>query len=325
MSIPDQYRKEADALPPGLRALLDAELDAGNQIVETGRGFPGQPYATYLKLANHFTTRPRVWGDGLQFNDFASFGASGAFTDHDREFYILEPPLPPEPEPDMDAIRDAHNAPHPSSHTSRAKDPNSALARFEQSMVIDYEKWHDGIGYDIDALRAAKLEQPEATEDLLLEQGIKDWRDVEAMVAFDTGPTRDIVKAATRHSDPHIRMAVTRYAPELVPDEQRTASLVKALQTATAFGGLTQTLDEAELYHPKEVIDALFRAALIRDGETAVNVAGLLLFLHGKAASSFDWDQRPFFLRFNTENRAERKTLFLELCEKAGVDPAPYL
>jgi hypothetical protein len=177
MSIPDDFREQADALPPALRALLDGELAAGNQIAEAGHGFLGQPWATYLKLTSPFTTRARVWGDdGLQFNDFSDFGSTGAFTDHDRAFYILEPPCPPEPVPDMNAIRDAH-APHPSPHKTVAKDPNSALSRFEKSMVIDYVKWHDGDGYDMEALKAAKLEQP------------RPLRTCCSTVAFKTGAT----------------------------------------------------------------------------------------------------------------------------------------
>jgi hypothetical protein len=325
VSSPEDFQKQADALPADLRALLDAELAAGNQIAEAGRGFPGQPEGTYLKLTGPFTTRPRVWGDGLQFHDYSSFGSSGSFTNHDREFFILEPLLPPEPVPDMDAIREAHNAPQPPPFRPKATDPNSALARFERSMIIDYEKWHDGVGYDIEALKAAKVEQAKATEDLLLDRGIQDWRDVEALVMLDTSQARELVKAAMTNSDPHIRMAVTRYAPELIPDQQRTASLANAIATGKLFGGLSQALDEAAEYHPKEVVDALFRGALHRDGETAVNIAGLLLYLHGKATEPFDWDQRPFFLRFNTENPAERKAVFLELCEKVGVDPSIYL
>ncbi len=33
----------------------------------------------------------------------------------------------------------------------------SPLERFEKSMQIDYEKWHDGIGYDLEALQSASL------------------------------------------------------------------------------------------------------------------------------------------------------------------------
>jgi hypothetical protein len=323
VEIPEEFRKDADSFPPVLRALLDAELEAGNRIAKAGHTFPAAPVGAYFVMTGPITTRKRASGDGLTFRDYNSSSCSGGFTDDRAYFHILEPPLPPEPEPDMDAIRDAHAPGAPKPRVIR--DPNSALGRFEQSMVIDYAKWHDGDGYDIDALRAAKLEEPEATEDLLLTRGIQDWRDVEALAALDTPPAREAVKAAIRNSDPVIRMAVTRYAPDLVSSEQRTASLVRALATAKVYEGLSQALLEAEEYHPKEVIDALFRRVLSGDGETAVNVAALLLFLHGKASAAFDWDQRPFFLRFNTEDRAARKAVFVELCEKVGVRASDYL
>jgi len=49
----------------------------------------------------------------------------------------------------------------------------------------------------------------------------------------------------------------------------------------------------------------------------------MLLFVHGQADSSFDWDQRPFFLKFNTADRTEREAMFRELCDRIGVAPAP--
>jgi hypothetical protein len=69
------------------------------------------------------------------------------------------------------------------------------------------------------------------------------------------------------------------------------------------------------------VIDALFRGLLKRDGGTAVHFSAMLMFLHGKAASSFDWDHRPFFLQFNTEDPAERRRCFRELCDRIGLKP----
>jgi len=67
------------------------------------------------------------------------------------------------------------------------------------------------------------------------------------------------------------------------------------------------------------------RAALNSDGESAVNIVGLLMYIYGKADEPFDWEQRPFFLRFNTEDVAERKAVFAELCEKVGVEASDYL
>ena len=116
-----------------------------------------------------------------------------------------------------------------------------------------------------------------------------------------------------------------RYAPELVSEDEKLTSIVAALRTADFYGGLTAALDEVEEFHPPGVIAELFRGALHRTDGVPVHFAAMLMFLHGKAREPFDWDQRPFFLRFNTPDRAERVAVFRELCEKVGVDSAPYL
>jgi hypothetical protein len=224
----------------------------------------------------------------------------------------------------MDAIRAAH-APHPEEPAPILSDPNTALGRFERSMVMNYEKWHDGIGYDLDALREATPMEKKMIETMLIHRGTKDWRDVEALAELDTLRAHKALHEAMEDPNPEIRLAVVRHAPKLVPESKRTASLVKALQTRALNSGLSQALDEAAEFHPKEVVDALLRGALKSDGEAAVNIAGLLMYIHGKADDPFDWDQRPFFLRFNTENREERKAAFLELCEKIGVEASDYL
>ena len=45
----------------------------------------------------------------------------------------------------------------------------NAVARFTASMVINYEKWHDGIGYDLDAIR-------DAMETLDYQGAVTHWR-----------------------------------------------------------------------------------------------------------------------------------------------------
>ncbi len=323
MTIPPEFRPDAAALPPVLRALLDDELAAGNQIVRRECGVPAPPVGAFLLLASAITTRPRASGDGLSFRDFSKFGFPGSFTDDGGVFYLFEP-FAPELELDMDAIRDAHNAEifHPLIIRS---DPDTALGRFERSMTIDYEKWHDGDGYDMDALKAATAEERAAMEAMLLNRGAKGWRDVEALAALGTPRADEILKAASENPDPEIRMAVVRYAPKLVPEAKRVTSLVKALETAALFGGLSQALDEAAEFHPEPVVHALFRGALMRDGETAVQFAAMLMFVYGKASDPFDWGQRPFFLRFNTENHEERSAVFRELCLKLEVAASKYL
>jgi hypothetical protein len=53
--------------------------------------------------------------------------------------------------------------------------------------------------------------------------------------------------------------------------------------------------------------------------------AAILFYLFGVAKESFDMEQRPFFLRFNTESKDERTVAFKELCKKLKINPEKYL
>ncbi len=101
------WQAEFDRFPPGLRALVVAELDAGNAVMEVTHDFPAPPIGACLMLARQVATRPRASGDGLDFRPRQSSLTSGEWTDADRRFFVLEPPDPPPAEPDMDAIRAA--------------------------------------------------------------------------------------------------------------------------------------------------------------------------------------------------------------------------
>jgi hypothetical protein len=337
VNLSEEVRKEIEAFPPVLRTLLNAELASGNEIVELGHSFPAPPVGAYVRLARPVTTRRRESEGELSFYDRNSSIYSGEFTDAKRSFFVLEPPHPREPEPDMDAIRRRLAPGSPTSiqpppkleasPVALAAEPRSgsALEQFKRSMIIDYEQWHDGIGYDLEVLRGASRKELAAIEALLISHDVNDWRDVEALAALGTPRARKALKAAFRSKDHELRLAVADYAPELVPKTERIASLVKALEHADLSSGLSQALDQVEDFHPAAVVEALFRGALRRDGEVAVLFAAMLMFVHGKAKEPFEWEQRPFFLKFHTENRAERVAAFRELCEKIGVNATTYL
>lgn len=108
MNLTPEQQRELAKFPPVLRALIEAELAAGNTIEEIGHSHPAPPVGAYFKLTNKVSTRPRTSGGGIDFYDRNSSIYSGEFTDAKRFFFILEPPNPPPPEPDMDAIRKAH-------------------------------------------------------------------------------------------------------------------------------------------------------------------------------------------------------------------------
>lgn len=339
---PAEYREDVAALPPALRKLLLAELAAGNTIAEVGHSFPAPPFGAYFKLTGPVTTRARASEGLVTYEAHPNHSLhGGAFRDNVGHYFILEPPGPPPPEPDMDAIRAAHGDELPPAlaavvHRQAGElvpevlaafggDPRSPLGRFRASMVIDYEKWHDGIGYDLEALAEASPDERAAIERIVLMHAPRGWRDVEALAALDTPAARAALREALHDPDPEVRAHVTALPDAPISEAERTASLVRALETAEFYGGLTQTLGQVEEFHPPVIVDALLRGALGREGGVACHFAAMLMFVYGRAESAFDWDQRPFFLRFNTEDRHERVTAFRELCGKIGVDPAPYL
>jgi hypothetical protein len=199
------------------------------------------------------------------------------------------------------------------------------LQRFEASMKIGFEEWHDGIGYDIEAIRIASSTEREAIEQVLINHSPRDWRDIEALAEINTNSARDTLKNAIKDTNPVVRVAVARFAPDLVTDNERTQSIVDALEKAEIFNGLSQVLDEVERYHPEEVKEALIRGLLTRKGDVAVLFAAMLFYLFGEAKKPFDMKQRPFFLRFKTEDRKERVEAFRELCQKLKINPEKYL
>lgn len=199
------------------------------------------------------------------------------------------------------------------------------VERFVASMAIDHEKWHDGIGYDLAAIDAASPTERTAIEQILLARGARDWRDVEALARLDTLKTRATLKDAIGDGSPDVRSAILDHGAALFEDRERAAVLIGLVRDAAIGDGLTRTLGEIEHFHPPPVIEALLRAILEREGAIAVHFAAMAMFLHAKAAEPFDDAQRPFFLRFATESRGERRVAFRDLCERIGVDAAPYL
>jgi len=199
------------------------------------------------------------------------------------------------------------------------------LQRFEASMKIGFEEWHDGIGYDIEAIRMASPAERAAIEQILINHCPRGWRDIEALAEINTKCARETITAALKDPDPVVRIAVTRFAPELVTNNERTRSIIFGLENAEIFGGLAQVLLEIERYHPDEVKESLIKGLLNRKGEVAVLFAAMLFYIFGAAKEPFDWGKKPLFLSFKTEDRTERVKVFREVCQKLKIKPEKYL
>lgn len=195
-----------------------------------------------------------------------------------------------------------------------------AKKRFLDSLEMNYEKWHDGIGYDLDSLDEMAERDKDEVVDILSNNVLPEpWRTFEALEHIGTPKGLSIINRNLRHSSLDVRIAASRFAEGA--EKEREQILIEALEKSEFYEGLTQALDQIESFHPQGVIDALLRGLLARGDSTAVNFAGMLLYLYGKAESSFDWDRRPLFLRFASSNLDERKKAFAELCGIIGIDP----
>ena len=190
---------------------------------------------------------------------------------------------------------------------------------------MTFDMWHDGLGYDLDALKAVSASERDAIESILINRHPQDWRDVEALAHIDSPRAQAAVQAALKNPDPHVRHVAMEYYPEKLDPADRERLLIHALRTRALYEGLSSAIDEAAEFHPPAVVEALFKGALGGDGEAAVHFAALLYYIHGKAKEPFDWDHRPFFLRFNTTDRNERRAAFAELCKTVGVDVNKYM
>ena len=195
-----------------------------------------------------------------------------------------------------------------------------ALDRFVRSLFIDYEKWHDGVGFDLDALREVTPTERAVAESRL--DATHDWRDVEALAVLaelGSASAERSLRDALKSGSQEIRLAIMKHAPHLVDDAARTEMLVNALEVATPFDAFTDTLEQVERFHPPPVVDALWRGVDTRQGDVAVHYAAMLAFIYGKADSAFDWSMRPLFLKFNTTSSAERRAAIAELRSRVGA------
>lgn len=190
-------------------------------------------------------------------------------------------------------------------------------------MNIGYMEWHDGIGYDLDAFDALPSEERLAAEDLVVARHAVDWRDVEALDHIGSEPAlRELAKAVRAKSlEIRIEAALRLANRKLLNECDVEAIIVDALGRTTILDGMVKTLRLAAAYPTQRVRDKLLYCTLHGHPEVRVHAAALIHFLHGQASSHFDMTFRPFYLQFAAKDKRERRSAYLELCAKIGVEP----
>lgn len=198
---------------------------------------------------------------------------------------------------------------------------SDAMERFRTSMTIGHDQWRDGTGYDLEALAALEEPEREEAERLLVARAGEDWRDLEALAAIATPGALEALRRALAEGVPQIRLAAAGYLHELGKLDDLGPAVLEALGPAKDdFSLFSRVLDEIGEHRIRAATPALLEIARAGDGTRAVNAVAMLYYLGGLTDEPFDWDRRPFFLRF-AEPGEDRRAAFDELC--AALKTAP--
>lgn len=194
---------------------------------------------------------------------------------------------------------------------------SDALSRFESSMVMDYEKWHDGIGYDLAAIDAMDSDQRDLAEQMILKKGVTDWRDLEALARIGGPRAIEAIIKARSSRDSELRLAAQGFGPAPV-EAAKEEAVIAALQSAEPFAGLSQALEAAAECPTPKVIATLVECVRDKPGTVAYNAAATLYYMKGKIKSLYGMEKREFFLRFSAPDSEDRRDAFRQLCEEIG-------
>jgi hypothetical protein len=131
-----------------------------------------------------------------------------------------------------------------------------------------------------------------------------DWRDLEALAVLNTPHARAAIDTARFHPNQEVRAYAVQRVIENgnLPVELVEASVIRVVEDAASMSTLSQALHLAESCPTPEVRRAVLDRARTGDSTTRVHMAALLYYLCGKSEEPFDWNHRPYFLRFGDHN-----------------------
>ncbi len=176
---------------------------------------------------------------------------------------------------------------------------------FIDSMVMDFDKWHDGIGYDLKMLEKLGAEERASIEKLLIgnlkQEG--DWRDVDALTALGTTSARAAVDKARFHNITKVRDYALKIILSTPNTEGTTKKDIAELEDQVVQAVKRGNYEIAEYMPTMRVKKTLLDSIPGFISEIRVSAVAFLLYLCGQALEPFDWSQRPFFLLFSDSER----------------------
>ncbi len=200
----------------------------------------------------------------------------------------------------------------------------NAYRRFMESMNIDFYKWHDGIGYDLDALNELDNDELKELETLLISRKDSDWRDVEALAALNTPFSIQALRDTLTSPNLECRLMAVRYLKDLNIEDHIEEVVVRTLPETTIGDGMSYALMLAKLYQTEKIRRAVLCSALTGKDDIRVHCAAMALYLYGVSKSDFDTDFKIIY-EFHERDLEVRKQIFERLCAMVGINPVDLL
>ncbi len=199
-----------------------------------------------------------------------------------------------------------------------------ALQRFLKSMRIGFIEWHDGISYDLEALKEMSPAELKTVEELILARKDSDWRDVETLAALNSPASIQALRECLYSPNLDARLFAARFLKEMGIEERVEEVLLVTLPQTRIGEGMTYALALIEDYPSERLRRKVLWCSLEGNDSIRVHCAALALFLYGITTETFD-THFPIVYEFNEPQRARRVPFFEELCRMVHVDPADIL
>lgn len=198
-----------------------------------------------------------------------------------------------------------------------------AYTSFVSSMNVTVDKWREGIGFDLAALGNVSSSERDLLVKTLAErlEASGDWREIEALGTIGTPEAKEEIRRAIAHGSAETRLYAAEQLAKMGEPADLENAIIGALRETRLFGGLSRALDMAEEHPGPRIQETLLDLALNGVEEQRIHCAALALYLGGKAEEAFDWNHRPFFLRFGDDDRNVQIEAYKELCSRLGVTP----
>ena len=191
------------------------------------------------------------------------------------------------------------------------------LKRFQDSLNLSYDKWHDGEGYDLEALQQLEGSERAIAENSLLSRNASDWRDIEALDVLGTEKALEEMHRAlsSRRIEVRIEAAERLRKRGIIEVEDMENVIMQSLDEVTLFNGMNRVLRLVEQYPSKNIRKKIRWCAVNVNDDIRVLAAAMYHFLSGCTETSFDWEYRPLYLRFGKSGKPDRESALQELDE----------